>query len=382
MSGGVWQGFAAPISVNAGSSVEDLEVGDLNNDSAIDIAVTNYDDDTVTILINDGSASFATTTLSTGAGTGPISLGIGNFDTDDALGLADLAVGCESSSPVGVQMYTNSPPLAGRGTNFTLTSTWASPIPTEIDPTDVTDNKDLDLIILSGPGNSVTVKRGDGSGNTLDFMAMPINLPSSSDPVASSVSLMNSDGFEDYVTVNNGGNSLSILAGDGSSLASPTTISTIGDTPLSIADADFDNDGDEDLVVSELDDSGDRQLAIIRNDSTGSVVILGFGDPVANGSDPTLVATGDFDEDGLTDIVTVIDLSPQLLANSPALSVYMNETALACPSDVDGSGTVDVDDLLALIAGWGGNDPALDIDSSGTVDVDDLLILIGAWGPC
>jgi hypothetical protein len=55
---------------------------------------------------------------------------------------------------------------------------------------------------------------------------------------------------------------------------------------------------------------------------------------------------------------------------------------LACPADVDGSGTVDVDDLLALIAGWGGSDQALDINGSGTVDVDDLLILIGAWGPC
>ncbi|MBC8203303.1 MAG: VCBS repeat-containing protein [Planctomycetes bacterium] len=379
MSGGVWQGFAAPISVSAGSSAEDLEIGDLDSDGSIDIAVTNYDDDTVTILLNDGTGNFTTTTLATG--TGPICLAIADLDTSDGLNLPDLAVGCESSSPVGVQVYTNSTTLASRAVVFSLTSTWASPVPTSIDPTDVNDTKDLDLIILSNGGNSVTVKRGDGAGNTIDFMAFPFGLPSGSSPVSASIGTLNEDAYEDYITVNNGGDSLSILTGTGSTLNNPSTIS-IGDEPLSIATTDFDNDGDEDLVVSELDALGERQLAIIRNDSSGSTLILGIGDPVGNGSDPTFVATGDFDEDGLTDIVSVIDLAPDFRANSPALSLYLNITAVTCAADVDGSGSVDVDDLLALIAGWGSADPALDIDGSGTVDVDDLLILIGAWGPC
>ena len=54
-----------------------------------------------------------------------------------------------------------------------------------------------------------------------------------------------------------------------------------------------------------------------------------------------------------------------------------------CPSDIDGNGTVGVDDLLSLISSWGpcsGCDA--DIDGSGTVGVDDLLALISAWGPC
>ena len=54
-----------------------------------------------------------------------------------------------------------------------------------------------------------------------------------------------------------------------------------------------------------------------------------------------------------------------------------------CPADIDGSGAVGVDDLLALISAWGpcsGCDA--DIDGSGAVGVDDLLALISAWGPC
>ena len=42
-----------------------------------------------------------------------------------------------------------------------------------------------------------------------------------------------------------------------------------------------------------------------------------------------------------------------------------------CSGDLDDDGSVNVDDLLAVIAGWG--DP---------YDVDDLLIVIGAWGSC
>ncbi len=43
----------------------------------------------------------------------------------------------------------------------------------------------------------------------------------------------------------------------------------------------------------------------------------------------------------------------------------------ACPWDLDGSGTVGINDLLDLLAGWG--DPW---------NINDLLDLLAAWGPC
>lgn len=54
-----------------------------------------------------------------------------------------------------------------------------------------------------------------------------------------------------------------------------------------------------------------------------------------------------------------------------------------CPADLNGSGAVDVQDLLILLGAWGPNPghPA-DLNDSGSVDVQDLLILLGAWGPC
>ena len=57
-----------------------------------------------------------------------------------------------------------------------------------------------------------------------------------------------------------------------------------------------------------------------------------------------------------------------------------------CLADVDGSGTVDADDLTSVILTWGCVDPpgpcAADVNGSGAVDADDLTTVIVAWGPC
>jgi 1,4-alpha-glucan branching enzyme len=51
-----------------------------------------------------------------------------------------------------------------------------------------------------------------------------------------------------------------------------------------------------------------------------------------------------------------------------------------CPSDVDGSGNVSVDDLLMVIASWGTS--GADVTGDGVTDVDDLLSVIASFGPC
>jgi T5SS/PEP-CTERM-associated repeat protein len=58
-----------------------------------------------------------------------------------------------------------------------------------------------------------------------------------------------------------------------------------------------------------------------------------------------------------------------------------------CPADINNSGAVDVDDLIAVILAWGGcpAPPApcpADVNGSGSVDVDDLIAVILAWGLC
>ncbi len=54
----------------------------------------------------------------------------------------------------------------------------------------------------------------------------------------------------------------------------------------------------------------------------------------------------------------------------------------SCPADLDKNATVDVVDLLILLAKWNTPDSFADIDGSGLVDVTDLILLLAAWGPC
>ena len=53
---------------------------------------------------------------------------------------------------------------------------------------------------------------------------------------------------------------------------------------------------------------------------------------------------------------------------------------IPCPWDLDNTGVVNTNDLLALFAQWGTNGPA-DFDGNGTVNTNDLLILFANWGP-
>jgi hypothetical protein len=58
-----------------------------------------------------------------------------------------------------------------------------------------------------------------------------------------------------------------------------------------------------------------------------------------------------------------------------------------CVADITpspgGNGTVNIDDLFAVISNWGPCPGcAADINQSGIVDIDDVLIVVSGWGPC
>ncbi|MBG83704.1 MAG: hypothetical protein CMJ40_04050 [Phycisphaerae bacterium] len=96
-------------------------------------------------------------------------------------------------------------------------------------------------------------------------------------------------------------------------------------------------------------------------------------------------------------IASEIDMNPTLMANTICSNSGTadqisgnwtdggdNDVLDACPEctgDLDGSGMVDVNDLLTQLAAYGNNDQG-DCDADGDTDVNDLLMLIEAWGDC
>jgi hypothetical protein len=58
------------------------------------------------------------------------------------------------------------------------------------------------------------------------------------------------------------------------------------------------------------------------------------------------------------------------------------DVAPACPADINDSGSVGIEDLLAVIAAWGSGPGPADVNGDGTVNIADLLAVIAAWGVC
>jgi hypothetical protein len=93
------------------------------------------------------------------------------------------------------------------------------------------------------------------------------------------------------------------------------------------------------------------------------------------------IAVEFFESDGGAGLVVRIEgpaLPRQII---PAWAWSHDVEDVPCAEDVDGDGTIGVNDILEIIGSWG---PCIgcpaDVDGSGEVDVDDVLAVISAWG--
>ncbi len=137
--------------------------------------------------------------------------------------------------------------------------------------------------------------------------------------------------------------------------------------------------------------------------SFGEMVFVGSIDDLA-GTSVRVVGTGDALDLGGLGLATVDDLEAStvlpggIAVSAAAVYVNLDMTPAAgenveiiarfplagddCPADVDGSGTVDFDDVLAVLNVFGTADADADVDGSGEVDFTDLLSVLNGFGPC
>ncbi|MDP6601828.1 MAG: hypothetical protein QGH76_05975, partial [Phycisphaerales bacterium] len=329
--------------LTTGNQPEGITAFSLNGDNLPDIAVTNYLDDTLTTYEN-------TTTL--------MPLGFGSGST-----VATVA----KPKPV-------SPGGLGTGTD-----------------------KDDDLVV-GGEDGDVGGHNNDGLLNGIDAVVLYDPLGT---PVDLAVVDLNDDGYDDIAVTLDGTDSLSILLNDETIGIGSAVLNNAGAAGGTLLADDIDDDGDDDLVLIEIDATTSvESIVALRNDSTSvsrggsgidNIAMLAeanLGPPSRGaGSDSGILGAGDIDVDGNTDIVQVTPVASEYrISVQTASSGSTWAPDACCEGDLDGSGDVGVDDLLALIGAWGPCGDPLDcpedLDGSGTVDVDDLLALIGVFGGC
>ena len=75
-----------------------------------------------------------------------------------------------------------------------------------------------------------------------------------------------------------------------------------------------------------------------------------------------------------------VDVTGDITATA---SVTVGGGGTPCVGDLDGSGSIDIVDMLILLGAWG-TDPGgpPDFDGDGDVGITDFLLLLSGWGGC
>jgi Flp pilus assembly secretin CpaC len=294
-----------------------LAASDFNGDGLPDIAVANQNDNSISILLNQGSGNFAAATnspiLLPKTETGPISIAtgtLGNTATNSTTGVAsateDLVIANSTSNNVTV--------LLGNG-DGTFVEAAGSPYavgktPSSVVLADFNGDGIFDFAVANQGDNTISVFKGNGNGGFAEFAGSPFALTNTTSIAEKSPIAMVTGNFRgatetatnspeaDLAVVNQATNNVTILLGSvdtagniglTEALNSPIAV---GQSPVAIATSDFNADGIPDLaVVNQVDNSISILLGSTNADGT---FLPAAGSPLQTATTPAGIAVGDF----------------------------------------------------------------------------------------
>ncbi len=308
--------FANRVDYAAGTDPNSVTIGDLNGDGRPDLAISNISSDTVSVLRNTsggGNLSFGNRTMY-GTGFGPSSVAMGDLDGD---GRPDLAVTNNNGNTVSVLRNTS------EGGNLALAQRVDYAIglgPRSIAIGDLNADGRPDLAVANTDTGYVGVLQNLGNGT----FGASVFYATGSLVYSVVIGDLDADGYPDLAAANNYVNTLSVLRNLGNGTFATRVNFATGIQPVAVAVGDLNSDGHPDLAVANIES---RTVSVLLNqsvsptpcpgDSDGncSVTFIDITTVLANfGNDygpPPATGPGDAD---LSGAVTFLDITT-VLAN-------------------------------------------------------------------
>lgn len=238
-------GFAAPLQLSPGTGpgrVQSVAVADVTADGHPDIALTQTNNNTASLLAGDGAGGFADAVIHpTGIGPNPVRIADVTGD-----GQPDVLTANGTGESISV--------LPGNGTgNIGFEGSFdVGQYPHSVVVDDLTGDDHPDVATANIQSNNVSLLAGDGAGG----FSPGVTYPTGPSPIWIISGDVNEDDIPDLVTANLGGANVSVLAGDGAGgYAAPENFPVNAGTqnPRAVDIGDFNGDGHPDLVtVNEL----------------------------------------------------------------------------------------------------------------------------------